>query len=126
MTPGQKPKPAATVILLRCAEGDAFEIFLTRRPEGMAFLGGMYCFPGGTVRNEDCSPESIERSYGVTPVRARKMLGSHFAPAQALGFWFAAVRELFEETGILLAVDASTHSEVLEAQRERILTRAFL
>src|ERR1043166_5137727 len=124
MAQQQKPKPAATVILLRSGGRDPFEIFFTRRPEGMAFLGGMYCFPGGTVRKDDCSPESIERCYGLTALAARKMLGSHFAAAQAMGFWIAGVRELFEETGILLARDASTHCEVSEARRDRMLTLA--
>ena len=103
MSEAKTARLAATVILVRRADRDPFEIFLTRRPQGMVFLGGMYCFPGGTVRNEDCSPDWVERCHGVTPAEARRILGAHFAPTQALGFWIAAVRELFEETGILLA-----------------------
>ena len=99
----QKPRLAATVILLRPAQV-GFEVFLTRRPEGMAFLGGMYCFPGGTVRKEDCSPAMQRRCYGLTHAHARKIAGAHFTPREALGFWIAGVRELFEEVGVLLAV----------------------
>ena len=105
MTAQQKPRQAATVILLRPAEPKGFEVFLTRRPKGMAFLGGMYCFPGGTVRKEDCSAAMLRRSYGLTPGEARKIIGAHFAPNEALGFWVAGIRELFEEVGILLAVN---------------------
>jgi 8-oxo-dGTP pyrophosphatase MutT (NUDIX family) len=100
------PRAAATVVLLRPAEPDSFEILLTRRPDRMLFLGGMYCFPGGTVRPSDCADAILERCRGVTPERARKVIGAHAAPRQALGFWVAALRELFEEVGVLLAIDA--------------------
>jgi 8-oxo-dGTP pyrophosphatase MutT (NUDIX family) len=107
----QKPRLAATVILLRAAE-PSFEVFLTRRPEGMAFLGGMYCFPGGTLRTEDFSDAMLSRSAGITPDQAQKIIGSEFAPRQALGLWIAAIRELFEEAGILLAVDGAGERNV--------------
>ena len=120
----KKPRLAATVILLRHGQREPFEIFFTRRPEAMAFLGGMYCFPGGTVRQEDSSPELIERCYGLTPAEARKILGARFAPAQAIGFWVAAIRELFEETGILLGIDPITHNHISDARRDRLLSLA--
>jgi 8-oxo-dGTP pyrophosphatase MutT (NUDIX family) len=69
----------------------------------MAFLGGMYCFPGGTLREEDCSDGMLARSRGLTPNDARAIVGAHFEPRRALGLWLAAIRELFEEVGILLA-----------------------
>ena len=101
------PKQAATVILLRRAEPKGFEVFLTRRPDSMPFLGGMYCYPGGTVRKEDCSPVVIGRCFGLTRERARTIVGAQFSPEQAVGIWVAGVRELFEEVGVLLAVDES-------------------
>jgi 8-oxo-dGTP pyrophosphatase MutT (NUDIX family) len=103
----QKPRLAATVILLRPAERRGFEVFLTRRPEAMAFLGGMYCFPGGTLRKEDQSDAMLRRSTGLAPAQAQKIIGADVAPRVALGLWIAALRELFEETGVLLAVDES-------------------
>jgi 8-oxo-dGTP pyrophosphatase MutT (NUDIX family) len=101
----QKPKQAATVVLLRPAASKGFEVFLTRRAVNMPFLGGMYCFPGGGVNKEDCSPRMIERSFGLTGEQARKLVGAHFSPQEARGFWIAANRELFEEIGVLLAVN---------------------
>jgi 8-oxo-dGTP pyrophosphatase MutT (NUDIX family) len=103
----QKPRLAATVILLRAAAGRGFEVFLTRRPEGMAFLGGMYCFPGGTLRQEDYSETMAQRCAGITPGEAQKIVGAGVAPRVALGLWIAALRELFEETGILLGLGGS-------------------
>lgn len=103
----QKAKLAATVILLRPVEASGFEVFLTRRPDEMAFLGGMHCFPGGALREEDFSAAMLRLCHGVSPLAARKIVGAHFSPPQALGLWIAGIRELFEETGILLAVNQS-------------------
>ena len=101
----QKAKLAATVILLRPVEANGFEVFLTRRPGEMAFLGGMYCFPGGALREEDCSAAMLRLCHGVSPLAARKIVGAQFSPPQALGLWIAGIRELFEEAGILFAVN---------------------
>jgi 8-oxo-dGTP pyrophosphatase MutT (NUDIX family) len=107
MTEIQKPKQAATVILLRRAEPKGFEVFLTRRPDGMPFLGGMYCYPGGVVNKNDCSAPMIARCAGLSAKQARKIIGAEFTPAQAISLWVAAVREVFEEVGVLFAVDES-------------------
>jgi 8-oxo-dGTP pyrophosphatase MutT (NUDIX family) len=72
----------------------------------MPFLGGMYCFPGGAVAKEDSTPSMIQHCRGITGEHARKIAGAQFSPRQALGFWVAAVRELFEEVGVLLALDS--------------------
>jgi 8-oxo-dGTP pyrophosphatase MutT (NUDIX family) len=103
----EKPRHAATVILLRPAQERGFEVFLTRRPDGMAFLGGMYCFPGGTLRKEDYSEAMLKRAVGLAPDQAQKVIGAEVAPRMAVGLWIAGVRELFEETGILLALVGS-------------------
>jgi len=95
------------VILLRRAEQKGFEVFLTRCPDSMPFLGGMYCYPGGTVRKEDCSAAMIGRCFGLTREHARTIVGAQFSPEQAIGIWVVGVRELFEEVGVLLAVEDS-------------------
>lgn len=107
MREAQKSRQAATVLLLRPAEPNGFEVLLTRRPNKMAFLGGMYCFPGGAIRKDDCSAPMLRLCYGLSPRDARRLIGAHLSPSEALGFWIAAVRELFEEVGVLLAVDPS-------------------
>jgi 8-oxo-dGTP pyrophosphatase MutT (NUDIX family) len=117
MTETRKPKQAATVILLRPAEGRGFEVFLTRRPDGMPFLGGMYCYPGGTVTKDDFAARMIERSTGLTAKQARKILGAHYRPVEAMGFWIAGIREVFEEVGVLLATERSGAPLTLDANR---------
>lgn len=121
MTNAAKPRHAATVILLRRAVPTGFEVFLTQRAENMPFLGGMYCFPGGGVGKEDCSARMIERCSGLGRDQARKTIGAHLRPSEALGFWVAAIRELFEEVGILLAVNSSGARIAMNAaQRKRL------
>jgi 8-oxo-dGTP pyrophosphatase MutT (NUDIX family) len=108
MTERHKIAQAATILLLRpLDEAKGFEVFLTRRPDGMAFLGGFYCFPGGALRKDDCSAAMLARCHGLSPTGARKILGAHLSPQVALGLWAAGIRELFEEVGILLAVNKS-------------------
>lgn len=112
-----KPTLAAAVILLRHGDQNDFEVFLTRRPEGMPFLGGKYCYPGGAVREEDFAAPMIDRCSGLTPTQAREILGAHLSPRQALGVWVAAVRGLFEEVGVLLAVEESRAPFRLDSER---------
>jgi len=98
------PKRAATVILIRPEDNRGFEVFMTRRPAGMNFLGGMYLFPGGSVREEDCSENSLRRCFGLSRQQAQRILGGHLSPGFSLAHWVAGIRELFEEAGILLCV----------------------
>jgi len=104
MTEISHPKSAATVILLRPHPSGGFETFMTRRPLQMKFLGGMYVFPGGTVRKEDCTEGILKRCRGLTAREAQRILGATLNPEACLGHWVAAIRELFEEVGILLCV----------------------
>ena len=115
-----KPKQAATVILVRRVAPKGFEVFLTRRSESVPFLGGMYCYPGGTVRKDDYAPAMLRCCFGLVPRQAQKIIGAQFNPQQALGLWVAAAREVFEEAGILFAVDDSGEpysSDLKRAQR---------
>jgi 8-oxo-dGTP pyrophosphatase MutT (NUDIX family) len=107
MSEARKPRQAATVILLRPAPPEGFEVFLTRRPDAMPFLGGMYCYPGGTISREDYAPAILQRCHGLTPQQAQKIIGAQFSPKEALGLWVAAVRAVFEEVGVLFAVESS-------------------
>jgi 8-oxo-dGTP pyrophosphatase MutT (NUDIX family) len=131
MNSAPAPRNAATVILLRAGENGGVEIFLTRRPEGMDFLGGAYVFPGGTVGKEDCSERMLKRCRGVSGPEARNILGAHLKPDLALGHWVAGIRELFEETGVLLYVGEAGDSpnanggHLLEDKRQEIVRRGL-
>ena len=84
-----EPKPAATAVLVRDGE-HAPELLLLKRLRSAGFVPGAFVFPGGRVDAEDDAPEVVE------------MLGRVPRGAEAR-FWLAVIRELFEETGVLLA-----------------------
>ena len=96
-----EPRPAATVVLLR--EGAAgLEALLTHRPATMAFAPGVHVFPGGRVDRADSAASLAARS-AISPVEAAAALGGDLAPGPAHAAHVAAIRELFEEAGVLLA-----------------------
>lgn len=105
------PAPAATVVLARDG-ADGLEVLLLRRHRASGFVPGAYVFPGGRVDAADADARAPARIDGL-PVPLRPD-----AP-----YWIAGVREVFEETGVLLghrAEDGSA-SAVLDEWRERLL-----
>jgi 8-oxo-dGTP pyrophosphatase MutT (NUDIX family) len=99
------PKKAATVILLRNKEPGGFDVFLLKRHEKSSFMGGNFVYPGGRVDRDDGSMEICSLSKGMTLEEAQKILGGTFSPEESFAHWVAAIRELFEEAGVLLAYD---------------------
>lgn len=97
------PRDAATVMLVRDG-ASGLEVCMQRRNLNSDFVGGAYVFPGGAVDPGDISPEVEEVCIGRTDAQASVQLGIE---AGGLAFWVAAVRECFEEAGVLLAVDAN-------------------
>ena len=93
--------PAATVVLLRPGPS-GLQALLTRRPATMAFASDMYVFPGGRVDAADADAGLAARSVR-TAEEASVALGGDLDPTVALAAHIAAIRELFEEAGVLLA-----------------------
>ena len=91
--------PASTVALIRPATG-GLEVFLVKRHTAVAVLAGAYVFPGGQLALADSAGDIAALSDGVGTVRDR-MPG--VLDDEARAFRVAAVRELYEEAGILLA-----------------------
>lgn len=116
---------AATVLLLR-EDGDGIEVLLTRRHENLAFMGGLWVFPGGTLSPADTAPESLARIPDDSKSRCARFTGLDGQPLAAtdcLGIAVAAYRETFEETGVLLAkcADGShcANDLLIRAQEQR-------
>jgi 8-oxo-dGTP pyrophosphatase MutT (NUDIX family) len=106
-TPAE-PRDAATVVLLRQGAGGP-EVYLLRRQVSMEFAGGMCVFPGGGV-----DPRDFDHTVawaGPSPAEWAERLGVDEAKARALVC--TAVRETFEESGVLLAGE-STDSVVAD------------
>jgi len=120
-----QPRDAATVMLLRPG-GDGLEVYMLRRKASMAFAPGAFVFPGGSVDARDADeqvawagPDAAEwgRIFDAPPAHARALV-------------CAAVRETFEESGVMLAgesaesVVADTTSDAFEADRQALLDRS--
>ena len=118
-----EPRPAATIVLLR--DGAAgLEALLMRRSHSSGFVPGAYVFPGGRVDGSDAAPAVVARTDGLTREAAAERLGAPDADPPALAYYLAALREAFEETGILVAVGADrspppTAAEDLAVDRVR-------
>ncbi len=92
------PRDAATVMLVRAA-GAGIEVYMLRRKQSMPFAPGASVFPGGSVDVRDADSEVAWAGPDVT--EWARWLGT--TPELARGLLCAAVRETFEESGVLLA-----------------------
>lgn len=99
----QFPRPAATVMLVR-EDARGLEVFMARRSSRSSFVPDAYVFPGGGVDAADRGPD----------LRAR-LVGGPVRPAPE--FAIAALRELFEEAGVLIASDAAGRPAALDPAR---------
>jgi recombination protein RecT len=98
--------PAATVVLARDT-GRGMAVYLLRRNRSAGFVPGAYVFPGGRVDAADADPGLAARAVAL--------------PAEpGAAYWMAAVREVFEETGVLLA-DGPADAAALAALRDALL-----
>jgi glyoxylase-like metal-dependent hydrolase (beta-lactamase superfamily II)/8-oxo-dGTP pyrophosphatase MutT (NUDIX family) len=88
----------------------------------MAFAGGLFVFPGGAVDAADLDPALAARST-VDERAAFERLGGSTAPSEALALHLAALRELLEEAGILLAEPMPAPAAVAAAQADLIAGR---
>jgi glyoxylase-like metal-dependent hydrolase (beta-lactamase superfamily II)/8-oxo-dGTP pyrophosphatase MutT (NUDIX family) len=108
----QKARPAATLALLRDA-GAGPQVLMLQRTKSAAFLGGAYVFPGGALDTADTDPRLVQRVRDLP------------AGDPPVAYWIAAIRECFEEAGILLACDRNGQlipaARALELSRHRSL-----
>ena len=95
--------PAATVVVLRDSPAGP-EVFMVRRHDAHPAFSGAHVFPGGRVDPADRDTADADWCDGLEPA-ARQL--ADLAPAEAIAYHVAAARELFEETGVLLARDGS-------------------
>lgn len=116
-----EPRPAATVVLLRAGPA-GLEALLTHRPSTMAFAPDMHVFPGGRVDAADADASLAGRSV-VSAAEAAVALGGDLTPEAALAAHVAAIRELFEEAGVLLAEVRATGARI-GAARSALLAGA--
>ncbi len=104
------PRPAATVTLVRDTP-HGFEVLMMQRNFQSVFMPGMHVFPGGAVDQHDSSAAIAALCSGLDDADASRRLG---IASGGLAYWIAAIRESFEEAGILLACDSSGATVTLD------------
>jgi 8-oxo-dGTP pyrophosphatase MutT (NUDIX family) len=114
-------RAAATVVLAR--EGDqGVEVLLLRRPHRSGFAAGAWVFPGGRVDAVDAAPALIPALGGDPGAWWAARLGLH-DPHEARGYVVAALREAWEETGILIGESDVSGAALASIRRDLLADR---
>jgi 8-oxo-dGTP pyrophosphatase MutT (NUDIX family) len=125
MDPQTKPRLASTILPVRDG-ANGIEVVMLRRNLRSDFVGGFYVFPGGSLDESDTEASWERFVVGVDEAKASSRLG---VPRGGLAHYVAALRETFEESGLLVAVTASGHAlspqAPLAAWRDDVLRGAI-
>jgi 8-oxo-dGTP pyrophosphatase MutT (NUDIX family) len=120
-TPPAPPRDAATVILVRPAEAAPFEVLLLRRTGRAGFLANALVFPGGRVDAADAAHAEHLLEPIDGPEQAAHRLGEPLERLDvARALWVAAIRETFEEAGVLLGASPPPDTTALETVRTEL------
>lgn len=102
-------RPSSTVVVVRAGASDP-ELFMVRRHKASSF-GAAYAFPGGVVDDDDRAVHDF--CVGVSSEQANSRLG---VKENGLELYSAAIRELFEESGVLLGSSASLDEDLSDVR----------
>ena len=110
------PRPAATLVVVRDGAAGGLEVLLSRRAERGDHASGAWVFPGGIVEAADAQAHGV--CSGLDDAEASRRLG---VERGGLDYYVAAIRECFEESGLLFAHDRAGHqAERDEAAADRL------
>jgi len=117
------PREAAAVILARDVP-DGLEVLLLQRHPDSRFSPGAFAFPGGRVEPADAGTDIETRCRQLGRAEAARCLPDVEPPDRAIGFWVAALREAFEEAGVLLAYGPGANPVAAATLRDAHAERA--
>jgi 8-oxo-dGTP pyrophosphatase MutT (NUDIX family) len=103
MSQAVTPRPAATIAIVR-AITSGLEVLMMQRSLDAGFMAGAYVFPGGAIDPEDSDPRLYALCAGMDDAQASRKLGIEH---DGLSYWVGAIRECFEEAGLLFCYDRS-------------------
>ena len=98
-------RPAATVMLID--DRPDLQVYMLERNAKTVFASGMWVFPGGAVDHQDDASYYQDIATHRTDEEASNLMGLE---SGALAYYMAAIRETFEEAGILLALNRNDES----------------
>jgi 8-oxo-dGTP pyrophosphatase MutT (NUDIX family) len=98
----EEPRQASTIMLVREHES-GFQVYLLKRSGQSGFFPGSYVFPGGALASEDNDSDLWLRHSDLDLPGVERRLGGTLPAMEALAYGVAAIRETFEEAGVLLA-----------------------
>lgn len=108
------PLPAATLLLLRDFHGE-LQVFMQQRSRHASFVGGAYVFPGGKI---DAGDQLFPEAFLSLPLGAGHLtLPDDFSAQLSKAFVIAALRECYEEAGVLLAYENEKQLLSLDSQQ---------
>lgn len=130
-------RPSSTVILIRkksqTQDREGFQMYVMKRPKTMKAFQGYTVFPGGLLEPQDVQPEwsqYFQHSLNIHPLLPKRMDYPDRIPpisqtdtVSELPYAVAAIREVFEETGILLCQTTSPQHPTLQTLRQALLNK---
>ena len=108
----EHPQPAATVILTRQLRGE-LQVYLLKRNVKSRFMAGKYVFPGGIVESGDRDLDRWMANIDLDPIGSPQHFAGGLPPPEALAYGITAIRETFEEAGVILAGRSGQNRENL-------------
>ena len=106
ITDPQPPRPAASLVLVRDG-AQGLEVLMMQRPAEDRVLAGAHVFPGGKVDAEDADDDAVAGIDASEDLLHARMGEPELTPREAAALHVAAIREAFEEAGVLLADQVS-------------------
>ena len=116
---------AATVLALRDGPRQQLEVFMVRRHSKSAFLPDAYVYPGGALDEADTGPTALGHATGLTSAEAAASLDHRVDEGDAVGLYLAAVRETFEEAGLLLATRRRHPDTFVDLRQDEAVAARF-
>jgi 8-oxo-dGTP pyrophosphatase MutT (NUDIX family) len=118
----QEPRRASTVVLIRQSPGP-FQVYLIRRSSKSAFMPGNYVFPGGNLDSDDWDIGFWGAHLDLDQEEVAQTLGGDLSDAETVAHGVAAIRETFEEAGVLLASQPESAPQTLAKISQQRMTQ---